>query len=244
MQNSIYTPPLILTISGILFCIATTYAQVPLNQQTINITSSFKPELKDAAKINFAAAPPVPDTTKPRFSYTIPVTSLTLAYEPLAISPLALNIDSSANQWPTSNFVKLGYGNFQTPVVQAGLGFNNGKNATLSILGHYISSKGKSISYQEYADAGATIFGSTITPGKQELYGKLSFENDKYYLYGYDQKNLQFDKNDLLQRFLTFDANIGFRNTQPTEFGLKYHPDITLSFFSDNHNGTEFNAIA
>ncbi len=244
MQNSIYTRPFILTVFGILLCVATAYAQVPLNQQTINITSSFKPELKDAAKINFAAVPPVPDSTKPRFSYTVPVSSLALTYEPLAISPLALNIDSATNQWPASNFVKLGYGNFQTPFVQAGLGFNNGDNSNLSILGHFISSKGKTISYQEYADAGASVYGNTITSRKQELYGKLSFENNKYYLYGYDQENLHFDKSDLLQRFLTFDANIGFRNTQPTEFGLKYHPDITLSFFNDNHNGKEFNAIA
>lgn len=221
-----------------------TQAQDPLKKQTIEITSSFKPEIKESAKINFVAAPPLPDSSRPKFNYNIPVASLSLVYQPLAITPLALNIDSALPQWNATNFVKLGYGNYQTPFAQAGLSFNNSDNTSLSILAHYVSSKGKVPQYQEYADAGASIYASKITAGKQELYGKLSFDNDKYYLYGYDHDNFQFDKGDILQRFLGFDANIGYRNTTPTSFGLKYHPDIKLSFFNDNHNGKEFGAKA
>src|SRR5690348_5163174 len=112
-------------------------AQEPGKKQTINITTSFKPKLKEAAKINFDAAPPVPDSTKPRFTYNIPVTSLSRVYQPLSISPLALNIDST-KKWSSANFVKLGYGNYQTPFAQAGLTFTNGTNSTLNILGHFI----------------------------------------------------------------------------------------------------------
>lgn len=243
MQNKTYIKSLVFAVLAFLVALTVAQAQDPLKKQTIEITSSFKPELKEAAKINFAAAPPVPDSAKPKFSYNIPITSLSLVYQPLAISPLALSIDSSSRKWDASNFVKLGYGNLQTPYAKAGLSFNNGTNANLNVLAHYISSKGKVPQYQEYSDAGASVYGSMVTTGKQELYGKLSFANNKYYLYGYDHTAYQFDKGDLLQRFLTFDANIGFRNTEPTAFGLQYHPDIKLSFFNDNHNGKEFNAI-
>lgn len=218
--------------------------QDPLKKQTIEITSSFKPEIKEAAKINFVASPPVPDSAKPTFNYNIPVTSLSLVYQPLAISPLALNTDSALPNWNRTNFVKLGFGNLQTPYAKAGLSFNNNNNANLSILAHYTSSKGKEIQYQEYASAGASVYGSILSSKKEELYGKLSFNNDKYYLYGYDHNNYHYNKGDLLQRFLGLDANIGYRNTSPTTFGLKYHPDITLSFFNDNHSGREFNAKA
>lgn len=243
MQNKIYIKTFLLPALGFLSCLTAVQAQDPLKKQTIEITSSFKPELKNAAKINFVAAPPVPDSSKPKFNYNIPVTSLSLVYQPLAVSPLALNIDSSG-KWAASNFVKLGYGNLQTPFAQGGLSFNNGTNANLNILAHYISSKGKSPQYQEYTDAGASAYGSIVTAARQELYGKVSFGNNKYYLYGYDHTAYQFDKGDLLQRFLSFDANVGFRNTEPTEFGLKYHPDVKLSFFNDNHDGKEFNAVA
>lgn len=244
MQHRIYHKSLFIFVAALLCGLGTLQAQEELKKQTIEITSSFKPEIKEAAKINFVAAPPVPDSAKPKFSYNIPVTSLSLVYQPLAISPLALNIDSSSPDWDASNFVKLGYGNLQTPYARAGLSFNNGTNANLNVLAHYISSKGKVPQYQEYANSGASVYGSIVNTQKQELYGKLSFDNNKYYLYGYDHDQFSFDKSDLLQRFLSFDANIGFRNTSPTELGLQYHPDVKLSFFNDNHNGKEFNAVA
>ncbi|MBX2921353.1 MAG: hypothetical protein KF746_04100 [Chitinophagaceae bacterium] len=218
------------------------FAQEPGKKQTIDITSSFKPVLKPAAKINFDAAPPVPDSAKPRFSYDIPVTSLSRVYQPLSISPLALNIDST-RKWSASNFVKLGYGNYQTPFAQAGLTFTNGTNSTLNILGNFIASKGSAIEHQSYGKAGASAYGSTTTAGKQELYGKLSFEHNLYYLYGYDHSLYNYSKSSLRQRFLSFDANVGFRNTEPTEFGLKYHPDVKLNFFNDNHDAREFNGV-
>lgn len=226
-----------------IFSAVNVLAQEPGKKQTINITSSFKPELKEAAKINFDAAPPVPDSTKPRFTYNIPVTSLSRVYQPLSINPLALNIDST-KKWSSANFVKLGYGNYQTPFAQAGLTFTNGTNSTLNILGHFISSKGSAIDYQTYGDAGASAYGSVTTAGKQELYGKLSFDHDLYYLYGYDHNLYNYSKNDLRQRYLSFDANVGFRNTEPTEFGLKYGPEVKFNFFNDNHNAKEFTAIA
>ncbi len=40
--------------------------------KAIDITSSFKPVLKEAAKINFNATPPSADTAKPRLQYEIP----------------------------------------------------------------------------------------------------------------------------------------------------------------------------
>jgi hypothetical protein len=39
---------------------------------SIDITSAFKPILKESAKINFNASPAVNDTTKPRLNYDIP----------------------------------------------------------------------------------------------------------------------------------------------------------------------------
>lgn len=244
MKSCNYIKSIVFIIPGIFSLFLTTQAQDTLKKQTIDITSSFKPEIKEAAKINFVAEPPTPDSAKPTFSYNIPVTSLSLVYQPLTVSPLALRIDSAAAKWDATNFVKLGFGNYLTPFAQAGLSFNNSKNANLNILAHYTSSKGKTPKYQEYADAGVSAYGSLINAAKQELYGKVSLDNDKYYRYGYDHDAYQLDKSDLLQRFIGFDANVGFRNTLPTAFGLKYHPDVKLSFFTDNHSGREFNAVA
>ena len=58
----IYREPLILFLRyGAL-------AQDTTKKRTIDITSTFKPVLREAAKINFNAAPPVADTSRPRLT--------------------------------------------------------------------------------------------------------------------------------------------------------------------------------
>ncbi|MBX3241239.1 MAG: hypothetical protein KIT80_17150 [Chitinophagaceae bacterium] len=217
-------------------------AQEPVKKQTIDITSAFKPAVKAAAKINFDAAPPVPDSARPRFTYNTPVTSLERVYEPLTISPLALHTDTTG-RWAASNYVKLGFGNYQTPYAEAGLTFTNATNSTLSVLGNFISSKSKAIEHQSYMNMRARAYGSTIINGKHELYGNASFQNDQYNLYGYDHNLFNYDKAAVRQRFIGLDLGAGFRNTEETEFGLKYHPDVKVSFFNDNYHGREFRVI-
>jgi hypothetical protein len=228
---------------GIFGISLTTLAQRDtLSRQTINITSSFKPVLKDAVKINFNAAPPTPDSSRPRLTYSIPTGELFTTYRPLALQPLALAIDSTG-KWGASNFVKVGFGNYQTPFFQAGFTLGNATNSNLNLFAHYVSSQGSQISNQNFTDAGFAAYGSTITAKKLELYGKFGIDQDKYYLYGYNHDTLSYKKSDLLQRFQTISINGGLRNIDPTQFGLKYHPDLRIAVFSDNHKATETDAV-
>ncbi len=66
-------------------------------RRTIDITSSFKPVLRDAAKINFNAAPPVADTSRPKLNYNIPAQYLFLSYQPGEMMPVALPADTLIN---------------------------------------------------------------------------------------------------------------------------------------------------
>ena len=54
---------------------------------TVDITSAFKPVLKESAKINFNASPAVNDTTRPRLNYDIPNQNLLLGYAPGSLRP-------------------------------------------------------------------------------------------------------------------------------------------------------------
>ena len=68
------------------------------SKKTIEITSSFKPVLRNAAKINFNATPPVADTTRPRLQYNIPNQNLSLAFQPGSLKPLAMEVDSGGSE--------------------------------------------------------------------------------------------------------------------------------------------------
>jgi hypothetical protein len=215
-------------------------AQETGKKQTIDITSSFKPVLRNAAKINFNASPPGGDSSRPKLGYTIPIQNVVPGLLPVSIKPLALDIDSTAS-WVKSNYLKAGFGNLSTPFVEAGLSFGE-QRAKFNILASHISSNGK-IEFQDYARS--TVMGHFYTPisTNHELHGKFGYSQDKYYQYGYDKTLYNFSKSDLLKRYNTFTAEAGFRNFAPTEYGLSYHPDLKIDIFSDNRKNNESSAV-
>src|SRR5579862_7002446 len=110
---------------GILLVGLCAQAQDTTKRRTIEITSTFKPVLREAVKINFNAAPPAVDTSRPRLKYAIPDQNLLLGYQPVPLNPVALRIDSST-AWQYSNYIKAGLGNVTIPYLQAGFSFGDG----------------------------------------------------------------------------------------------------------------------
>ena len=98
----------------IIFLGITAHAQDTSKRKTIDITSTFKPVLREAVKINFHASPPVTDTSKPVLTYNIPSQFLLLNYQPGQLKPVALQIDSLLS-WENSNYIKVGAGNVHLP---------------------------------------------------------------------------------------------------------------------------------
>ncbi|WEK35177.1 MAG: hypothetical protein P0Y53_22025 [Candidatus Pseudobacter hemicellulosilyticus] len=218
-------------------------AQDTTKRKTIDITSTFKPVLHEAAKINFNAAPPVVDTTRPRLNYAIPVQNLFFTYQPAELKPMALQMDS-VSAWQYSNFIKLGIGNVHQPYVKAGFSFGDGQSTFFNIFVDHYTSKG-SKDFQKNSLTSVGVAGTYKTANKHELNGKIGFSSDDYYLYGFQPTTLQYSKSDLRQRFQTLEGKVDFRNTEPTEFGLTYRPNLKVSVFRDNHDprGTETNTV-
>ncbi|MGV3768187.1 MAG: hypothetical protein ACO1NW_18795 [Chitinophagaceae bacterium] len=233
------------TIFSLLSILAVTQVAAQENgkQKTIDITSTFKPVLREAVKINFSAAPPPADTTKPRLTYNIPNQNLYFMYQPVSLKPMALQVDSTG-RWDNSNFVKLGFGNFQTPFVQAGFTFGDGSGNALSILADHVASKGK-LPFQQYSQTGLKLNGTKRTIGNQEWNAGVKLQSDQYHRYGFQPNTLVLDKeqDSLRVRYQTIGAEIGFRNIEPTTYGISYHPQLKISAFNDNYKNSESNAI-
>lgn len=219
-------------------------AQVDTSKaKTIDITSSFKPVLREAAKINFNASAAAPDTSRPQLNYNIPAQNLLFSYQPAELKPVALEIDS-ISAWKYSNFIKLGIGNVHLPYVRAGFSFGNGKNSYYNLFASHYSSKG-SLPFQKNSMTSVAAAGTYLTENHQEWNGSLGFKSDNYYLYGFRPETLPYTKAQLKQNFQTIEGKVHFRNTVPTEYGLSWHPSLRVSAFSDNHNqkGTETNTV-
>ncbi|HEV2479219.1 MAG TPA: hypothetical protein VGS79_06135 [Puia sp.] len=219
------------------------YAQDTTRRKTIDITSSFKPVLRDAVKIDFNAAPPALDTSRPRLSYNIPAQYLFLNYQPGEMKPVALQRDS-INPWTNYNYIKVGAGNIHIPYVRTGFSFGDGKSTFINLFADELNSKGPQ-PFQKNSLTNIKATGTFKTPNNLEWNGGVGYKNDMYYLYGFQPDTLKFNGDQLKQDFQTFSGNISLRNTVPTEFGLLYHPNFKVSYFWDNHSpmGNEANSV-
>ncbi|MBA3675206.1 MAG: hypothetical protein H0W75_09700, partial [Chitinophagaceae bacterium] len=212
-------------ISGILF------GQDSIRKREVSVTSTFKPVLKEAAKINFNATPPTADTTRPRLQYNIPNQNLVLGYLPGTLKPLALGVDTGG-RWDNWNYAKIGYGSLNTPYFETGLSLGDGNTAGLNIYGKHISSKGK-IEHQDYSNTAVELNGFLKAGKNIELFGRMIGKEDKYNKYGYEPKTLVLSEDSLKVNLQTFSTRIGFRNIERGQLGISYAPELQVDVFND-----------
>jgi hypothetical protein len=227
-KQPVFPSVIILAVSILLTAHAV--AQDSSKRKTIEITSTFKPVLRDAVKINFNAAPPAVDSSRPTLKYNLPTQNLSFTYVPVGIKPVALEVDS-ASAWKYNNYIKAGVGNVHIPFLQSGFSFGDGKNTYFNVFARHLSSKG-SKPFQKNSQTAASVSGTYRTPKNLEWNAGLGFNSDDYFFYGYQPTTLVFTKSDLRQRFQTFEAKANLRNIEPTKYGLNYYPNIKVSVFS------------
>ena len=211
-----------------------------LPNRTVTVTSAFQPSLKTTSKVNFSAATPAPDTARPRLQYDVPAQNITFSYQSPALKPLAENIDTLVH-WQNRSFIKAGYGNYTTPYLEAAASLGDGVKSVVNVHGKYTSSK-SNVPFQQFSKLnldGIGIF--TTTDNKNEWTGKLSYDNNTQYQYGFLPDTLKFTKDDLRQRFTSFGGGLALRNKTQNAAGISYNPGLALTMFQDNHGSTESN---
>lgn len=227
-------------IIGLLVISISSFAQKDSTKK-VEITSTFKPVLKEAAKINFNATPPPADTSKPKLKYDIPDQNMLFGYQPGSLKPLALQIDSGG-RWNNSNYLKAGFGSLKTPYLQTGFSFGDGKTGGLNIYAKYVSSEGKR-EFQKFNNTHVKLDGFFQTAKNMEWNASLQMKQDRTYKYGFEPQTLSFPTDSLKANFQTIEANVGVHNINKTEFGLAYNPSVKIDVFSDFLKNNESNTV-
>ncbi len=221
----------------VLFTSIAVAAQDTTKGKKIEITSSFKPSLKPSGKIDFNPTATGQDTVRPKLLYRVPVQNLSFNIYPASLQPAAMQPDTTV-PYANGGYAKLGYGNFNTPYAAAAISFGDGKRQSGSLQGSFISSKGK-LPFQQFSKwnvQGNGLFASGVNSKLKLGAGIEQFRTHKY---GFQPDTLKFTKDQLLQRFSTFNINAGYSNNVPNEFGLNYSPAMNLWLFADNNDGKE-----
>lgn len=207
----------------------------------VTIVSSFKPVLREAAKINFNATPPSPDTTKAKLNYDIPNQNLVLGYQPGSLKPLALAIDS-VEKFNNSSYIKAGFGSLRTPYIQAGISLGDGETAGLNIYAKHVASESKR-DFQKFSSTNIKLSGYFKSGNNLQWDAALGMKRDRTYKYGYLPATLVFPTDSLKQNFQTISGRVAFHNINKTEFGLTYAPEVKIDVFTDNLKNSESNTV-
>ncbi len=207
-------------------------------KQSIDITSSYKPVLRNAVKINFSAMQLQQDTNRPILTYSVPAQNLFYAYQPITLRPLALQPDNGL-ELGDKGFVKIGYGNFSTPYAKAAYSMGDGIASMVNFYADYTSSKGK-IKYQDFSMLHFAGDGTFFSPGI-EAHGKVSFDLNRVNQFGYDQILYNNPKDSVQQSFQRIGFELGLKNTTLGEFGLSYAPNLQFTTFANGTQASETN---
>ena len=214
-------------------------AQDTTKGKTVNVTSSFKPSLKEAAKINFNASPPASDTSRPRLQYNIPNQNLSLGFQPASLKPLALQVDTGGT-WRNESFVKLGYGNLKTPYLQAGVSFGDGRTAGLNVYARHSSSKGN-LPFQDYSNTEAEL--NAYLKSAKNLQWNIRFggKQETYNKYGFQPETLVFPDDSIKIKYNTWSGRVNFHNITRTDLGLSYAPEVKIDIINNQLSTSESN---
>ena len=212
-----------------------------IDTKTVVITSAFKPSLKTAAKINFYAATPIIDTNKIPLTYQVPSQNLFFSYQPVPLKPLALNQDSLL-RWENHAYVKAGFGNYTTPLIEAAASFGNPNSKAYQVNLNHLSSKGDE-TYQQFSRTSIAASGTFAIPNNTEVTSKVYWDNNSQYKYGFN-KLYSFNEDQLKQTFNTFGIDAALHNKAPNKYNIIYSPEIKFNYFYDNNHGSEVNGLA
>lgn len=209
--------------------------------KTVVITSSFKPSLQNAAKINFTAAAILFDSTKLSLVYKIPSSNLFFSYQPISVSPLAMPIDS-AKPWKNNHVLKLGLGNLSGVLVDGRFSFGEGKKSTTTLNTDFFHAAGSRFGQQKLVfGIDATNF--YTTHNNLEFSSRVYFNTHTLYRYGYMPENLIYSKDQLLLVYNSVGIETAVKNIHITSSGINFNPSITYNRFTNNTDARENNLV-
>lgn len=206
-----------------------------LQGATIEVTQSYKPEIKSVSRSAVVPDLPPRDTTTPAFDYQVPQLVLNYTYAALPLRPLTLARDTASRK--LENYVKAGAGNLSTFYLDAGFSGLRGPHYETAIHLHHLSMQGN-ISKQQTALSGMEITGAMKT-GRHTWSALVAGSRNQYYRYGGRVDPLSPDHRPSLA-YTQLKASLKVENYLPDSgAGIHYTPEVQMSTYGRDFKNQE-----
>lgn len=226
----------IIYIGFFIFLAVASIAQQDGSGKTIDITSSFKPNLLPPKKILPTASPFKPNAAKETLVYEVPVSLLSFKYVPSPLRPLAFY--DTTKRIEDKGYIKAGFGNYATPFVQAAINYGNGQKMNGNAEAMFTRSKGN-LPFQEFTRYGMKTQAIFHVNEDLDLQGRAGVSGQNLFRYGFKPDSLKLNRDSLRLNYLDFHFGGTIGNKTPNKAGVFYKADVDLHLFSDNLNGNE-----
>lgn len=230
------------------------------NERVI-VTSRFRPVVDESRKLN--VAPSITDTvpTMPKnFTYDISSRRLTSLYEPSRIKAARIIGEPATKLY--NNYLKLGMGNYWSPLAEVYFNSLRNTNKTYGIRATHHSSWGTigkasdtiaspdSYGQAPFSFTDVTAFGRLITRNKLQISGDVGYQNDFNRYYGFSDSTLKSVMNctrdsialtdyNAVYNLLSLNAGVKTLNTDVNALG--YEANLNLSDLFASYSQNEFN---
>ena len=190
--------------------------------ESVTVTGSYKPEIKEFDKIN--VAPQITDTAtdlQHKFNYGITPKRMTSLYSPTRIKAAKIIGEPTTRLY--NSYLKIGAGNYWSPMAEIYYNSTRSKKVNYGVFATHNSSwgtigkRGKDVLFpatyygkNHFSETGFTAFGKFIVGEKLQLLTDLSYENDYHLYYGFNDSTLHH--NDSLVGF-THSDTINYRDS-------------------------------
>ena len=196
-------------------------------EKVVTIISAFKPQLKNLAKIGFINATAMVDTNSVVLSYQVPSQNLSFQYQPIALVPRAIKIDSNLTTTQSAN-IKIGMGNYFNQVIQL-----EGSYVDLKDQQHHIRILNESIAGAHPIQKWNTIgldYNGTLSMNKNKYLVTQAFVNQSNrYRYGLVPDTTNLPLKNFEQKYTVIGANFSLANKQVSTKPFSYNPNLKLN---------------
>jgi hypothetical protein len=196
-------------------------------EKVVTIISAFKPQLKNIAKIGFVNATAIVDTSSLSLTYMVPSQNLSFQYQPIALVPRAIKIDSLLKM-KQSLHLKVGMGNYFNQLIQL-----EGSYVDLKAQQHHLHIINESIAgehpLQKWNTVGINYNHALVFNKNKALHNQFYFNQSNRYRYGLVPDTTILPIKNFEQRLIVIGANFSLVNKQVSNKPFLYTSTLKLN---------------
>ncbi len=192
--------------------------------------------LKDSIKPNYIPANVPSVICAPFiFAYQLPESEISLPYKPIPLKPLAITNKKIASN--INSYIKLGYGNLTTPIIEVGSCV--AKTKTTTALAHLNYCNQKDTSKTQHVSTLAMDFTVSKKLNEHILDAKIGMDKNSFTYYGYDRALYKFKEEKITQKLQYKYVKVGLTPLSSLQGKYSYNPTLLVANIQDDSSASE-----